>query len=92
MNTKMIKFLLLFIALGIWVQVFQNFGFFGTKNVKVTGGYVSVSGSVDIDRTIDVNVTNEVDVNLEAINGKRNAFYDFRGNQEYVRIPVYTGY
>jgi hypothetical protein len=80
-----LKAILIAIGLGIWVMVLQNAGIIPTKqNVYVKGGYVDVSGSVDIDNTVNVN--------LEAINGKSNAFYDFGGNKNYVRIPVYTGY
>jgi|SRR5690554_3340949 len=92
-----LKAILIAIGLGIWVIVLQNVGIIPTKqNVYVKGGYVDVSGSVDIDNTVrvsgSVDVDNTVDVNLEAINGKSNAFYDFGGNKNYVRIPVYTGY
>lgn len=86
-----LKTILIVIGIGIWAIVLQNAGIIPTKqNVYVKGGYVSVGGSVDVDNTVDV--SGYLDVNLEAINGKSNAFYDFGGNKNYVRIPVYTGY
>lgn len=85
-----LRAMLLVIGIGVWVLVLQNAGIIPTKqNVYVKGGYIRVSGDVDVDNT--VSVTGYLDVNLEAINGKSNAFYDFGGNKNYVRIPVYTG-
>jgi len=84
-----LKTILIVIAIGIWAIVIQNTGIIPTKqNVYIKGGYVGVSGSVDVDNTVDV--TGYLDVNLDAINGKSNAFYDFGGNGNYVRIPVMT--
>lgn len=89
-----LKAILIAIGAGIWVLVLQNAGIIpkivgtenGTQTVYVTGGNINadVSGSVSVD--------NEVDVDLSAINGKSNAFYDFGGNRNYVRIPVMTTY
>ena len=86
------KIALISIAVGIWVIVLQNAGVIPTsQNVEVTNG-VHVYGTVDIDDIRStVGVSGYVDVNLEAINGKSNVFYDFGGNKEYIRIPVYTG-
>ncbi|MCF8716435.1 hypothetical protein JM658_16530 [Joostella atrarenae] len=85
-----LKAILIIMTVGIWAVVLQNAGIIPTKqNVYVKGGYVDVSGSVDIDNTVDVN--GYLDVNLEAINGKSNAFYDMNGNKNYVRIPTYNG-
>lgn len=94
-----LKAILIVIAFGIWAIVLQNAGIISTnQNVRVVNtvdtyvnsGYIDadVSGSVDVDNTVDV--SGYLDVNLEAINGKSNAFYDFGGNKNYVRIPVYT--
>jgi hypothetical protein len=80
-----LKAILISIGVGIWVLVLQNAGIIPTKqNVYVKGGNIdaSVNGSISID--------NQVDVNLDAINGKSNCFYDFGGNGNYVRIPVMT--
>ena len=82
-----LKAILIAIGVGIWVIVLQNAGVIPTKqNVYVKGGYIDA----DIDGTVDVSVGNTVDINLSEINGKRNVFYDFGGNGEYVRIPVMT--
>ena len=79
-------------TIGIWALVLQNAGIIPTnQNVRVTNQVDAyVRGTVDVDNTVDV--TGYIDVNLEAINGKSNAFYDFGGNKNFVRIPVYTGY
>ena len=94
-----LKATLILMTIGIWVIVLQNAGVIPTsQKVRVVNtvdtyvqggnidadvnGYVDVSGSVSVD--------NEVDVNLEAINGKHSVFYDFSGNGDYHRIPVYT--
>lgn len=82
------KKILLIIACGVWAIVLQNAGVI--PRVKEQEVYVA-GGSVDVDNTVGVNVGNTVDVNLEEINGKSNVFYDFGGNANYVRIPVYTG-
>jgi hypothetical protein len=82
-----LKAILIAIGIGIWILVLQNAGIIPTKqNVYVKGGYIDadVSGSVSVD--------NQVDVNLDAINGKSNVFYDFGGDKNYVRIPVMTTY
>ena len=82
-----LKAILIVIAAGIWMIVLQNFNIFDNRqDVYVKGGYIDadVSGSVDVDNTVDVN--------LDSINGRRNAFYDFGENGEYVRIPVMTTY
>jgi hypothetical protein len=86
--------ILISIGLGIWMIVLQNAGIIpklvgsknGTQTVYVTGGNIDadVSGSVSVD--------NQVDVNLDAINGNSNCFYDFGGDGDYVRIPVMTTY
>ena len=85
------KIILIIIGVGIWAIVLQNAGIIPTKQkVHVQGGFIdaNVSGSVDINNTVDV--SGYMDVNIEAINGKSNAFYDFNGNGDYVRIPVMT--
>lgn len=80
-----LKAILIIMTIGIWAVVLQNAGIIPTKqNVYVKGGYINA----DVDNTVDV--SGYLDVNLEAINGKSNAFYDFGGNGDYVRIPVMT--
>ena len=79
-----LKAILIIMTIGIWAVVFQNAGIIPTnQNVYVKGGYVNVDNTVD--------VYGYLDVNLDAINGKSNAFYDFNGNKNYVRIPTYNG-
>lgn len=84
-----LKAILIAIGLGIWVIVLQNAGIIPTKqNVYVKGGYVDVSGSVDIDRVRGtVTVDGDVDVDIRRINGKRNVFYQDRDG-EYMVLPV----
>jgi hypothetical protein len=85
-----IKITLTVICIGIYIIVFQNLGIIPiSQKVLVTGGLVEISGSIDIGNTVEVE--GSLDVNIDAINGNRNAFYDFGGNKNYVRIPVYTG-
>jgi hypothetical protein len=95
-----LKAILITMTIGIWAIVLQNAGIIPTnQNVKVVntvdtyvnGGNIDadVSGSVDVDNSVDV--SGYMDVNIEAINGKSNAFYDWNGNKNYVRIPVYNG-
>jgi hypothetical protein len=73
------------IAIGIWAIFLQNAGVISTnQNVRVVNTIdADVSGSVEIDNTVDINI--------EAINGKNNAFYDHNYDGNYNRIPVYTG-
>ena len=81
-----LKAILIIMALGIWAIVLQNAGIIPTnQNVYVKGGYVNA----DVNNTVDVN--GYLDVNIEAINGHSNAFYDHNYNKVYDRIPVYTG-
>lgn len=74
-------------AIGIWLLVIQNF--FGgedtAQRVYVVGGNISadVNGSVD--------VSNTVDINIESVNGYRNAFYGPSNDGSYDAIHVYTG-
>lgn len=70
-----LKAILIVIGIGIWLIVLQNAGVIPVKqNVYVKGGYVNVSGSVDINNTVRVNglveVENTVDVNIHEINGQ----------------------
>jgi len=60
-----LKAILIIIAAGIWISVFQNAGIIPTEQrVKVTNTvdtYSTVTGEVEIENTVDVNI--------EAING-----------------------
>ena len=91
---------LILTAIGVWVIALQNFGVFsnnkGSQSVYVVGGDIDarVRGSVDVDNTIEVRgsvgIEDMVDVNLQAINGYRNCFYNnySRHPKDYYRIPV----
>ncbi len=74
-------------AIGIWLLVIQNY--FGgedtAQRVYVVGGNIDakVRGSVDIDNTVDINI--------ESVNGYRNAFYGPSNDGSYDAIHVYTG-
>jgi len=86
------RILFVLMAVGVWIIVLQNAGAIPTiQSVHVESGSLraNVSGSVDVDNT--VRVSGDVDVNIDRING-RSTFYDFAGNGNFVRIPVYTGY
>jgi len=53
------KAILVFIAIGIWILVLQNFNVFDNrKDVYVRGGYINadVNGRVSVDNTVDVNI------------------------------------
>jgi len=82
------KAILTAIAVGIWMLVLQNFNVFDNrKDVYVRGGYINadVSGRVSVGNTVDINIS--------AINGYSNAFYDhtFKHPGRHYRLPVYTG-
>lgn len=88
-----LKAILIAIGAGIWVIVLQNAGIIpklagtenGTQTVYVTGGNIDadVSGSVSVDNTVDMNI--------ESVNGHRNAFYGPSKNGNYDALHVYTG-
>lgn len=88
-----LNFILIVIAVGIWAIVFQNAGIIPTnQNVKVVNEIdAKVRGSVDAEVSGSVQIGNTVDINIEAINGKSNAFYDHNYDGNHNRIPVYTG-
>ena len=80
-----LKAILIAIGLGIWVIVLQNGGVIPTKqNVYVKGGYVDVSGSVDIDNTVSVqgsvDVDNTVSVSIDEVLGRNGQKYYYNNN------------
>lgn len=80
-----LKAILIAIGLGIWVIVLQNAGVIPTKqNVYVKGGYVDVSGSVDIDNTVSVqgsvDVDNTVSVSIDEVLGRNGKKYYYNNN------------
>ena len=85
MKDKSLKIILISIAVGIWAIVLQNTGLIPTnQNVRVVN-------SIDAYVRGEVEVENTVDINISAINGNYNSFYDHNYNKVYDRIPVYTG-
>lgn len=72
-------------AVGIWLLVFQNyFGVEDTSDGNAQRVYV-VGGDISAD------VGNTVDINIESVNGYRNAFYGPNYDGSYDAIHVYTG-
>ncbi len=77
-------------TIGIWILVLQNLGIIPiSQNVNVENT-VEVEGKVNARVFGDVNVGNTVDVNLSAINGYSNCFYNSYSKhpKQYYRIPV----
>jgi hypothetical protein len=79
------------IALGIWIIVLQNAGVIETKKEVKVLNTVDVQGNVDVEGSVNANVENTVDINVRAINGDENAFFDHGYDGNYNRLPVYTG-
>ena len=82
-NDKIIRITLITIAIGIWTLVYQNAT--TEQNVYVKGGRLNanVSGSVDVDNTLDINI--------ESVNGHRDIFLNnpSRGEKnKYYLLPV----
>lgn len=75
-------------VVGIWVIVLQNFGVFSSNDEGCQSVFVE-GGRIDVDEVNEINST--VDVNIESINGYRNAFYGPSQNGSYDAIHVYTG-
>ncbi len=85
------KLLLIVIGLGIWAIVFQNAGIIpSNQNVYVDGGHLSadVRGSVDVSGSVDVD--NTVDINIDAINGHKDVFFNNLSDEpnKYYRLPI----
>lgn len=75
-----LRIILITMTIGICAIVLQNAGIIPTKqNVYVKGGYVNVSGSVDVDNTVyvsgSVDVDNTVSVSNDEVLGKDNKKY-----------------
>lgn len=66
----------------------------GVQTVYVTGGIIDadISNRIQVEGTISV--ANEVDVNVSAINGYSNCFYNnyTKHSNDYYRIPVIDYY
>lgn len=89
---KTSKIILLVIAMGIWAIVLQNAGVIPTsQNVKVVNGVdtyvngtVKVSGSVDIDNTVDINIKE-----IQGYPAGSRKSYDMNG-KEHQALDVYS--
>ena len=92
---KSTQFWLIICAIGIWSQFLYTLLSLedGVQTVYVTGGNIDADVSNRIKVEGSVSVDNRVDVNLSAINGYRNCFYNnfAKHPNDYYRIPV-TGY
>ena len=82
--------LLFFIAAGIWGIFFQNMNLDSAENFTQDVRVVNTVDTYVNGGNLNVDFNNTVDVNLEAINGHYNVFYDRSGSEFYHRIPVYT--
>tara|TARA_B000000532_G_scaffold242989_1_gene238130 strand:+ start:1201 stop:1614 length:414 start_codon:yes stop_codon:yes gene_type:complete len=95
LNRVVCNMLLLFTTLGVWGLFMQNMGLFVpnddyTQKVRVVNTVdTEVQGSVNVNG--DVRVNNTVGIDIQAINGHYNAFYDnSRHRDTHYRLPVYT--
>ena len=101
MKSKLIQFVkstqfwLIICAIGIWAQFLHTLlsSEDGVQTVYVTGGSIDADIPNRIRVEGSVGVDNIVNVNLSAINGYRNCFYNdyTKHPNDYYRIPV-TGY
>ena len=85
-----LKAILITIAIGIWAIFLQNAGIIPTsQKVRVVNTVDTHVNGGDV----DANVSGYVDVNIAAINGYSNAFYDhtYKHPGKHYRLPVYTG-
>lgn len=92
---KSTQFWLIICAIGIWAQFLHTLlsSEDGVQTVYVTGGSIDADIPNRIRVEGSVGVDNIVNVNLSAINGYRNCFYNdyTKHPNDYYRIPV-TGY
>jgi hypothetical protein len=77
--------ILIVIAFGIWAIVLQNAGLISTTQK------VKVVNTIDADVSGNVEVDNTVDINIQEVNGHRNAFYGPNKDGSHDAIHVYTG-
>ncbi len=90
-NLGPIKTILILIAVGVWILVFQNAGIvppIRTPRV-VVDSLVKVKGHVEVDNTVFVKGT--VNTNIESINGYSKFYKDPRTGEYYV-IPMTDAY
>ena len=89
---KTTQFLVIICAIGIWSQFLYTLisSEDGVQTVYVTGGNINADVSNRLQVEGSVSVDNRVAVNLSAINGYRNCFYNnyAKHPNDYYRIPV----
>ena len=89
---KTTQFWVIICAIGIWAQFLHTLlsSEGGVQTVYVTGGTIDTDISSTVEVEGSVSIDNRVDVNLSAINGYRNCFYNSYSKHpnDYYRIPV----
>lgn len=89
---KTTQFWVIICAIGIWAQFLHTLlsSEDGVQTVYVTGGTIDANISRKVEVEGSVSVDNRVDINLSAINGYRNCFYNSYSKHpnDYYRIPV----
>ena len=89
---KSTRFWVILCAVGIWSQFIFTIvnSKHGVQSVYIDGGEVDakINGSVKVKGSVDVD--NTVDINVAAINGYSNCFYNSYSKhpKKYYRIPV----
>ena len=91
LSTRFIKTILILIAAGIWMLVFQNAGLLPalSPQVVVADSALRVTGEVDVTNTVFVK--GSIDANIESINGYSKFYKDPRTGEYYV-LPVTDPY
>ncbi len=90
-NSKLIKWALILLTIGVWVLVFQNAGIFPRVKPQIIAvdSALKVKGEVDVNNTVFIK--GSVDANIESINGYSKFYKDPRTGEYYV-IPVTDPY
>jgi len=90
-HIRFFKTVLVVIAAGIWIIVFQNAGIIPQAFPQriVTDSAILVTGEVDVLNTVFIK--GAVDANIESINGYSKFYKDPRTDEYYV-IPVTDPY
>ena len=90
-HIRFFKTVLIVIAIGIWVIVFQNAGIIpqAVPQRIVADSAILVTGEVDVLNTVFIK--GAVDANIESINGYSKFYKDPRTGEYYV-IPVTDPY
>ncbi|MBU3927272.1 MAG: hypothetical protein KKB74_05655 [Bacteroidetes bacterium] len=90
-HIRFFKTVLIVIAIGIWIIVFQNAGIIPQAIPQriVADSAILVTGEVDVLNTVFIK--GAVDANIESINGYSKFYKDPRTGEYYV-IPVTDPY